>query len=291
MTINGNITIDTALKDAIKELSENKTISTPRLDCEILLCFLLNCKRIDLILNKDSILQKDVYAVFAELVNRRLQNEPVSYLTGKKEFMSLDFFVEPGILIPRPETEFLVEYIIENLKDKKNPTVLDLCTGSGAIAVSIAHYIPNASVTAVDKFDICVSTAQKNADALSVSDRVSVILADVLEDFTCSDTFQCIVSNPPYIQKDVLSTLPKDVKDFEPMYALNGGEDGLVFYRRIIEISEKLLVPNGILVFEIGHDQGYDVSRLLENSNMFLDISVTKDYAGLDRMVTAKKRG
>lgn len=289
MTTNGNKTIASALLTATKQLMQNESISTPRLDCEILLSFLLQCERIDLLTNRDTVLNQDVYEAFFALVKRRLQNEPISYLTGEKEFMSLPFSVSPGILIPRPETELLVEYIIENLKDISNPTILDLCTGSGAIAVSVAYYLMQSQITAVDKYDVCISVANQNAKAHGVSDRVDVKRADIFDDFSGYDSFHCIVSNPPYIQKHVLSSLPKDVADFEPMYALDGGDDGLVFYRRIAEIAKDKLLAKGLLVLEIGFDQGKDVSDILKESNAFYDVQVVKDYAGLDRMVTAIK--
>lgn len=289
MTTNGNKTIASALLTATRQLSQNESISTPRLDCEILLSFLLQCERIDLMTNRDAVIGEDLYEAFVSLVKRRLQSEPISYLTGEKEFMSLPFSVCPGILIPRPETELLVEYIIENLKNISKPVVLDLCTGSGAIAVSVAYYLKQAKVVAVDKYDVCISVANQNAVAHGVSNRVDVKQADIFDDFLEFPFFHCIVSNPPYIQKSVLSSLPKDVADFEPIYALDGGDDGLIFYRRIAEIAKEKLLPQGLLVLEIGFDQGKGVSDILKESNAFYDVQVVKDYAGLDRMVTAIK--
>lgn len=291
MMINGNRTIAFALTSAVKLLSQNPEISSPRLDCEILLSHVLNCERIQLILQKDDILSDEILTKFSSLVQRRFQNEPVGYLTGAREFMSLTFNVRPGILIPRPETEFLVEYVVDSMKSIKNPTILDLCTGSGAIAVSVAYYLAEASVVAVDKFDICVDIAMDNARENHVEKQVSVMQHDIFEQFPINTVFDCIVSNPPYIKKDILTTLPSDVKDYEPGYALDGGKDGLAFYRRIIELTQRHLKPNGILVLEIGYDQGEDLVQLLEKTNEFQNIKVTKDYAELDRMVTATKRG
>ena len=289
MTTNGKETIASVLLSATKQLMENESIQTPRLDCELLLSFLLECERIDLLMNRDAVVSKNVYEAFFALVKRRAENEPISYLTGEKEFMSLPFSVCPGILIPRPETELLVEQIIEQVRSISHPTVLDLCTGSGAIAVSVAHYVKQAKVMAVDKYDVCVSVAQKNAIKHGVSNRVDVKQADVFDDVSAYPAFHCIVSNPPYVQKSVLSSLPKDVADFEPTYALDGGDDGLTFYRRIAEIAKDKLLPQGFLALEIGFDQGKDVSDILKASNAFYDVQVLKDYAGLDRMVTAIK--
>ncbi len=272
-------------------LSENKSISSSRLDCEVLLAHLLKCERIDLIIKKDTFLEDDIKKSFFSLVERRRNNEPVSYLINQKEFMSLDFFVTPGVLIPRPETEMLVEFLIENLKDLENPLLIDLCTGSGAIGVSVAHYLPNAFVTVVDKYDVCVNTAQKHAEAHGVSDRVHIKKKDVLTDKCDFGKYHALVSNPPYIQNKVLSTLPDDVKNYEPQYALDGGDDGLCFYRRITELAKDLLIDGGILVFEIGFDQGEQVKQIIKDTHLFQDVKITKDFAGQDRMITAIKKG
>lgn len=290
MTINGDMTIESALYAATKQLLDNKSILSPRLDSEVLLCHLLACSRIDLLLKKDSVLEKDVKEAFWALVLRRYKNEPVSYLTNQKEFMSLDFFVEAGVLIPRPETEMLVEFIIDKLKETASPTILDLCTGSGAIAVSLAHYLKHARVTAIDKFDVCTKTAQKNSEMHGLSNRMQVLKADIFEDLPITESFSCIVSNPPYIEREVLTSLPEDVKNYEPEYALDGGNDGLCFYRCITELSKDLLLPKGLLVFEIGYDQGESVPKIIEESNLFSDITVMRDLAGQNRMVTAIKR-
>lgn len=291
MTINGKNDINSVLLSGIKMLSENENILTPRLDAEILLCHLLKMERIDLVLKKDTLLSDENVNQFLKLIKRRLKNEPVSYITGEKEFMSLSFRVLPGVLIPRPETELLVERIVEEYKNNSAPQILDLCTGSGAIAISTAYYLKNALVTAVDKFDVCVKTARENAQNIGVEKRVEVIKADVFEKLPLVKTFDCIVSNPPYIEEKVLSTLPSDVKNHEPMYALDGGLDGLDFYRRIIAVSEMLLKPNGLLAFEIGYDQGKSVSSLIKENGTFDEIKVLKDYAGQDRIVTAYKKG
>lgn len=288
---NGKKTIASVLSDAVHYLSGNNGITNPRLECEILLSHLLVWERIRLILQKDDIISEEIYIKFQNLVQRRYKNEPIAYLIGTKEFMSMNFIVKPGILIPRPETEFLVEYVIGSMKHLQNPKILDLCTGSGAIAISIAHYLPDASVVAVDKYDICVETTLENAKRNQVSEQLTVMQHDIFEPFPNDKIFDCIVSNPPYIQKEVLTTLPSDVKNYEPKYALDGGDDGLIFYHRIIELTQNHLKTDGILVLEIGYDQGAELVRLLKESKCFKDIIVTKDYAGLDRMVTAVKRG
>lgn len=286
MTTSGKITIAEALKQGTELLSKNKTIETPRLDAEVLLCCILNCERISLIINKDKILSDEEHDIYFSYIKRRINNEPVSYITGTKEFMSLKFDVNDGILIPRPDTEILVEKIIEYYMDKP-ARIIDLCTGSGAIAVSLAYYLKKALVSAVDKYDICVETARKNAIKNHV--KINVIKADVLGDFDFGEV-DCIVSNPPYIETDTLTTLPSDVKDFEPMYALDGGIDGLVFYRKITDLAAKKLPSGGILAYEIGYNQATAVKEIISNTNSFKNTEIIKDLSGLDRVVLAEKR-
>lgn len=288
MMTNGKKTIATALNDAVAKLSLNENIDTIRLDAEILLCHILECQRIDLTINKDKLLDDASLSAYVELINRRSKNEPVSYITGKKEFMSLEFDVSEGILIPRPDTEILVEEIISIYKDK-NVNILDLCTGSGAIAVSLAYYLKKSYVTAVDKFDICIDTASQNINKYNLSNRVCVIKKDVLDNLVIDGNFDCIVSNPPYIKTDILSTLPADVKDYEPQYALDGGDDGLIFYKKITDFAKNKLNSGGILAYEIGFDQGVDVTEIIEKTHSFNEIKVINDLSGQNRVIIAKK--
>ena len=283
MTTNGN-TIKSILDSGIKILSENQSIENRRLDSEVLLTHILNCKRIDLIINKDKILSENETDTFYELIKKRKNNMPISYITKHREFMSLDFFVDEGILIPRPETELLVEEIIEHFKNSIDISILDLCTGSGAICVSLAHYIKSAKLTAVDKYGVCIDVAKKNAVRNCVDDRVTFLKSNVLSDFNLQKSFDCIVSNPPYIKSTTLPSLPKDVKEYEPEYALDGGDDGLIFYRKIVDIATHTLTDNGLLAFEIGYDQGEAVSKLMIES--FHNVQVIKDLAGNDRVVS-----
>lgn len=287
--INGNMTISYALQYGISQLSENKSIETPRLDTEVLLCHILKCDRVFLVVNKDKAVSDREKTLFVEYIKRRKTNEPVSYITGVREFMSLDFEVTEGILIPRPDTEILVEKLIEIYKNK-SPEILDLCTGSGAIAISLLYYLNDALCTAVDKYDICVETAIKNAVKHNVDGRLDVIKSDVLNDFKCDKDFDCIVSNPPYIETDTLEGLSSDVKDYEPIYALDGGSDGLIFYRTITGYASKNLKSGGILAFEIGYNQGESVKKIIKDTECFVCIDVIPDLSGLDRVVIAEKR-
>ena len=289
MTINGKKTVGEALKDAVEILSIDKSFTSSRLDCEILLAFVLNCTRMDLIFRHNQQLSDEQQAMFFSYVQRRFEHEPISYLTNEKEFMSLSFFVQKGILTPRPETELLVEYIINQYKTMDEPHILDLCTGSGAIAVSLAYYLKNSYITAVDKYEVCLETARTNAQKHGCLELIKWMKADVLKQFDINEKFHCIVSNPPYIKSRVLSSLPDDVKSYEPEYALDGGQDGLVFYRQITSFAAEYILPGGKLVYEIGYDQGIDVKNIIEDTHLFHTIEVIKDYAGLDRMVIATR--
>jgi len=288
MTTSGNTTVSEVLRAAVNVLKVNKTIETPVLDAEVLLCHVLNCERIFLVINSGKILSETEKTKYFDFIERRNANEPISYITGKKEFMSLDFVVKPGILIPRPDTEILVEEIIK-LYNGKKPKIIDICTGSGAIAVSLAHYIKGAKVLALDKYDVCVEAASENSKRNNVS--VEVIQGDVFEKLPFSDCdFDCVVSNPPYIEKSTLETLLPDVKNYEPEYALDGGEDGLIFYKRITFLAECLLRSGGILAYEIGYNQAKSVSGIIDMCGHFKNIAVVKDLSGLDRVIIAEKR-
>ncbi len=288
MMINGKITVAAALNYAVATLSLNKSITTQRLDAEVLLCHILNCERIDLVINSNKVLDEKSASLFCEYIKRRARNEPVSYIIKTKEFMSLEFLVEEGILIPRPDTEILVEEVIKLYKDKP-AKILDLCTGSGAIAVSLAYYLKNVRLTAVDKYDICLEVANKNALKHNVDKRVNIIKKDVLEHIDVDDDFDCIVSNPPYIKSYVLTTLPDDVKKYEPIYALDGGDDGLIFYKKITEFAKNKLNSNGTLAYEIGYDQAKSVVEIIKKTNSFKEIRIINDLSGLNRVIIAKK--
>ena len=258
-------------------------------DARAFLCEILNKDQIFLDIHKNDIITLEAENTFLEYIQRRCKNEPYAYIVNKKEFMSLDFYVDKNVLIPRPDTEVLVEYIIDYCKNKnKHLDILDLCTGSGAIAVSIAHYVKNCLVTAVDISDDALEIATKNAISTHTDNKISFKKYDVLSDISPIGTFDIIVSNPPYIRKKDILTLNNNVKDYEPILALDGGEDGLIFYKSIIENADKVLKPDGMIAFEIGFDQSDDVSAILSKNN-FKDINVLKDYSENDRVIVAFK--
>ncbi len=216
---------------------------------------------------------------FRTMLSKRMNHEPVQYIIGEQEFCGLRFLVRPGVLIPRPETELLAEAVFKEASGKH---VLDLCTGSGCIAVTVAKLGSPAYVAASDASEEALSVARENAKLLDAD--VTFFQGDLFE--TVTGSYDIIVSNPPYIKSSVIEGLMPEVKDFEPRMALDGTEDGLLFYCRIGKEAKSYLNPGGRLMFEIGHDQGEEVSGLLCDEG-YEEVEVKKDYAGLDRMVFA----
>lgn len=276
------------LREGAKELSA-AGIETARLDSEVLLSSLLRKERLYLVTHREQTVSETTETAFCELIARRRNHEPVAYLIGKREFMSLDFAVSPGVLIPRPDTETLVEFVIEKFEKAESPAILDLCTGSGAIAVSLAYYLPKSRVIAVDISETCVKTAQKNAAENGVAERVAICKADVFSykpDCECN----CIVSNPPYIPAAVIETLEPDVKKYEPHLALAGGNDGYDFYRHLVSFGKTALSAGGLLALEVGHDQAKTVAELLAQTGAYSEIGTKEDLAGISRVVYGIKK-
>lgn len=216
---------------------------------------------------------------FRQMLLRRMKHEPVQYIIGEQEFCGLRFEVQPGVLIPRPETELLAE---EVFRQSEGMRILDMCTGSGCIAVTVAKLGAAAFVAASDYSKEALAIAQRNAEQQHV--QVKFFQGDLFE--PVEGMYDIIVSNPPYIMSKVVDELMPDVREFEPRMALDGAEDGLLFYRRICAEAKRYLVPEGRLMFEIGHDQGETVPEILLAEG-YVSIEVRKDYAGLDRMVFA----
>lgn len=218
-----------------------------------------------------------------DYAHRRSSGEPLEYILGTQEFMSLEFDVNQSVLIPRADTETLVEIIIDECKKSgKALNLLDIGAGSGCIGISIAHYAKNTHITEADISADALTTAKINAEKNNVSDRMNFIKCDILSEIP-DGKFDIIVSNPPYIETNIIDTLDTNVRDFEPYTALDGGEDGLVFYRRITEIAPDMLTEGGILAFEIGYNQGKSVSELMRAN--FNDVRIIKDLCRNDRVV------
>lgn len=265
-----------------KELEEISP--TPRLDVETLLQKVLDVDRLYILLNLDKSLSDDEEKLFNKFIEERLSNRPIAYIVENREFMGLDFYVKEGVLIPRPDTEVLVEEVIELCKDKGPINILDIGTGSGAITVSLAKYLVNAKITSVDISDIALEIGEKNAQSNDVDDRITFIKSDLFTNIDKDMKFDIIVSNPPYIKKEVIETLDKQVKDFEPYNALEGGIDGLDFYRAITTQGKNYINKGGILAYEVGHDQSEDVSKLMEKDG-YTNIYTRKDLQQIDRVV------
>lgn len=270
-----------------------KGLESPRLDAELLLCDVLKCERITLYVHFDQPLKEEELINYKEYIVRRANNEPLAYIVGYKYFMKYKFKVNEDTLVPRPETEILVEHLTNVLKaNKESIKFLDIGTGSGAIICSLLDLVPKAKGVAVDISEGALKAATTNASALGVGDRFTPVVSDLFTNLGEAKEdclFDLIVSNPPYIPKKVLETLAKDVQK-EPQGALDGGEDGLDFYRKITKQAKSYLKTESILAFEIGFDQGKDVKKLCEEAG-FEVVVVAKDYAQLDRMVFATMKG
>lgn len=271
--------IGDALKKGIALLNEN-SIENAALDARILLCHVISCESIYLTLHRDDELSDSDCNMFFSFIERRIKREPVSYITGKKEFMSLEYFVNPNVLIPRPDTEILVERAIDELETISNPIIIDMCTGSGAIAVSLAKYVKGSQVTALDISESALSVARKNAENNGVNVNFDIHDVRMPYDRAMADA---VVSNPPYISTEDMNWLESDVADFEPRLALDGGPDGLEFYRAIVGNISTCLKKGGLLAFEVGMGQADDVRKIMEP--IFNRISIECDLAGIERVV------
>ena len=263
---------------------------TPKLDIEILLSKALgDVDRLYIHLNLHKELTKEQLDSFNKMIQDRLKGRPIAYIVNNREFMGLDFYVEEGVLIPRPDTEPLVEEVIELVKGKENLKIVDIGTGSGAITVSLAKYIKDCQVYSLDISDKALSIGLKNAISNEVEDKINFIKSNIFSGIEDKGLeLDVIVSNPPYIRRADIETLHTQVKDYEPYIALEGGADGLDFYRDITRESVKYLKDKGILAFEVGHDQAEDVSEILKH-NGYTNIYTKKDLQGIDRVVIGFK--
>ena len=267
-----------------------KGVETARLEAEVLLAHVLNCPRIELIARSLEAPADADRVKYRELIKRRTDGWPVAYLIGTKEFYLLKFEVSPAVLVPRPETETLVLEALRLLKPLPAPTVLDLGTGSGCIAVSIAHQKKEARVTATDISPDALDVARRNAAAHRVADRITFAQGDLLAAVPAGSTFDLVVSNPPYVTPSELAALSPDVREHEPRLALDGGPDGLAFYRRITAAVGPLLKPGGSLLLEVGESQDEAVRALLGGCAELAVGPTLRDANRIPRVVCAKKR-
>jgi len=267
-----------------------KGVENPRADAQILLGHVLGYDKTYLAVNFAEQPSEADRGRFKELVQRRVAGWPVAYLVGRRGFYTLDFEVTPAVLIPRPDTETLVLEALTRLKPITQPAVLDLGTGSGCIAVTIAHEKKDARVTAVDVSPDALDVARRNAARNGVADRVTFLHGDLFAPLPAGATFDLVASNPPYIAHNEFATLQPDVRDHEPRGALDGGADGLAFYRRTAAGVGPFLKPGGRLLLEIGSTQEADVRGILAGQPE-LEVGPTlKDLAGHPRVVSATKK-
>ena len=267
-------------------------ISSARLDAEVLLAYVLAMTREQLVVGAERPLAAEQVRRFEALLRRRLQREPVAYLTGRQEFWSLDFLLTREVLIPRPETERLIEIVLSlavELPAGKPLRLVDIGTGSGVIAVSLAKELPSAQICATDISVAALTVARGNARLNKVAARITFLAGDMFAALaSLTGQFDVIVSNPPYVRRDEIATLEPEVSQWEPRGALDGGADGLDYYRRSAAQAWQFLSPQGAVVMEIGAAMGHQVSALFKQARSYEDVTVVQDYAGNDRVVVAK---
>ena len=280
--------INELIKLGVEELKD-RDFSNPMLEARLILAKLLNVDKSYIYAYGEKEVPEEIGDKFIMMIKQRSKGYPFQYLMNEKEFMGLDFYIEEGVLVPRPDTEILVEYVIDYINEKykdKNIKVLDLGIGSGAISLSIANRFPSILVYGVDIDDTPIKVSNINKKRFNLS-NVEFLKGDMfepIEKIGMKKGFRIIASNPPYIPKDEIEKLQDEVKIYEPRLALDGGDDGLRFYREITSKSREYLVENGLLIYEIGFNQGNDVKSILIREG-FKDIKILKDLQGLDRVI------
>jgi release factor glutamine methyltransferase len=267
---------------------KKKGIESARLEAELLLADCLGIERIQLYIAFERPVSEEELSRFRETVRRRAAGEPVAYLTGYREFWSLKIRVHKGVLIPRPETELLVEEALKFLKPRdQEMTILDLGTGSGAISLALAKEIKNSVLYATDISRAALAVARQNIAAQGLQERIRLVFGDGPAPFRRRPLFDLVISNPPYIRSGEIAALAVEIKDHEPLQALDGGDDGLAFYRQWIPQMHSLLRNSGCVILEIGADQSGAVAQLFRDTG-FSDVATAKDYAGQSRAVIAR---
>ena len=269
------------------EFLEKKEIESPRINAELLLAHALNCKRLDLYLSYDRPLNEDEVKVYREFIRRRIKSEPLQYIIGKVEFYGIEFNVNPSVLIPRQETEILVETIINSVNKDGSLKILDVGVGSGNISISLAKHLPYSKITATDISEQALETAKANAEMNNVLEKINFIKHDILS-HNLNDEFDIVVSNPPYISREEFPQLKDELKVYEPQNALTDFSDGLNYYRIISSKAKEFVKNNGKIFFEVGQGQVEDVKRILAENN-FNEISIVKDYLKIDRVISGVK--
>ena len=277
--------IETAIKKAYLDLKD-KNIKSALLDSEILMSKAIKEDRSDVLLNSDRILSNQDYENFRELISNRLKFKPIAYLTGKKSFWKHEFEINDKVLIPRPDTELIIEEVLKIYKDKENVKFLEVGVGSGCIILSILKEKKSFLGKGVDLSKDCINICKLNAIKLGVQNRLKLFKTDI--DNFSSGKYDLIISNPPYVKKLDLNKLDKDVINYEPKLAIDGGLDGLSKIRKIIKKSSELIKLNGKLILEIGFNQKKEVKKILINKGFYIN-KVLKDYANNDRCIISTK--
>lgn len=277
------------IKETIRKgmiILKTNNITEPSIKSRLIMQYVLNKPREYLVVHDKEELTLRQEVNYFKAIKKLCQGIPIQHITNRQEFMKMTFYVDENVLIPRPDTEILVEEVIKIAKKINAKKILDLCTGSGAIAISLAKYINKSNITAVDISKKALNVAKLNAKNNEVEDRIIFVESDLFKNLK-KEKYDIIVSNPPYIKKEVLKKLDKEVQK-EPNLALNGGYDGLDFYRKIINKADEYLKFNGYLCFEIGYDQKEDVENLLKEQEKYVNITCKKDLCDNERVIIAK---
>jgi release factor glutamine methyltransferase len=278
------------IRDALAQASQtlgNRGVESPRLDAELLLAHVLRVNRASILTWPERRLTPKQLTAFRDLIERRAGREPLAYIVGHREFFGLDFAVDPRVLIPRPETELLVERALEIARGiESRPKIADVGAGSGAIAVSLAVHLPTAVVYALDTSAGALAVVAGNAQRHGVADRVCCLKGDLLKPLP--EVVDLVVANLPYVTSAEWEALPPEIRAYEPRPALDGGADGLLFIRRLLEAACHYLRPGGAILVEIGASQGKVVTDLAQETCSEAEVTLCQDYAGLDRLVVVR---
>lgn len=270
---------------------QRRGLDSPRLDAELLLSHILGVDRLRLLLDAGRTLTKPELMAYRELIVRRRRAEPIAYILGVREFYGHSLRVGPSVLVPRPDTETLVEVALDRTRSKHlYGDALDLCTGSGCVAIAFAKKRPTWRVTAVDVSGDAVAVARENVERAGATFTAHVLEGDLDAPLPEGARFDLVTANPPYIPTADLATLPADVREHEPRLALDGGADGLDLVRRVVEVARQRLRPGGVLAVEVGHDQAARASALLDRAG-FASVDRRKDYGGIERVVSGVHGG
>ena len=273
-----------------EQILAHSGIPSPRVDAEWILVEILSCSRSALYLHAQKSVSESQTSHYQSLIQRRALRIPLQHLLGKTEFFGLPFTTSPSALIPRPETETLIDQLLLHLRFHPSPHILDIGTGSGIIAVTLSHELPKAQVIATDISRSALQLAKHNAARNGVSNRISFIQSNLLSALNSKAQFNAIVSNPPYIPTCDINTLDPEVRDHDPHLSLDGGPDGLAIYKKLIPQTVLHLMPGGLLALEIGHDQAEAISNLIIQSSCFSFPTVHNDLSGYPRVVKTQKQ-